>query len=78
MCVRAHINYSVSLDVVHVGVFDAQLFAISLRGADDASGDGVLQRKGAANSNHKLPWSQISRTAQRQHGKLLLLPHTAA
>lgn len=68
-----HINNSISLDVVHVWVLYAQLFAISLCSADDAGGDSVLQGERAANGNHKLSWPQISRTAQRQHAKFLLL-----
>lgn len=68
-----HVNNSISLDVVHVWVLYAQLFAISLCSADDAGGDSVLQGERAANGNHKLSWPQISRTAQRQHAKFLLL-----
>ena len=75
VCVWAHINDSISLDVVHVWVHDAQLLAVSLGGADDAGGDSVLQSKGAANRHHKLPWPQISWAAQRQHRKVLLLPY---
>lgn len=61
MCVAAlirvlcvHIDNGVSLDVVHVGVFDAQLLAVPLSCADDAGGDGVLQGEGATDGDHKL------------------------
>ena len=37
-----HIDNSVRLDVVHIRVPEAQLLAISLSGADNASGDSVL------------------------------------
>lgn len=70
-----HIDDGVGLDVVHVRVAEAQLLASPLGGADDAGGDGVLQGERAANSNHKLPWSQISWTTQRQHRKLFLFPY---
>lgn len=73
LCVWAHINNSISLDVVHVWVHDAELLAVSLGGADDTGGDSVLQSEGAANCHHKLPWPQISWLGQSQHRKLLLL-----
>lgn len=59
MCVT-HVDDGVGLDVVYVGVTEAQLLAPPLGGADDAGGDGVLQGEGAANGNHKLPRSQVS------------------
>lgn len=57
--VFTHIDDSISLDVVHVRVTKAQLLAPSLSGADDSCGNCVLEGKRAANSNHKLPWSQV-------------------
>ena len=75
MYLCAHINNGISLDVVHVRILDAQLFAVSLCCADDTYGHGVLQGKGATDGNDKLTRSQIGRTAQRQHMKLLLLSY---
>lgn len=37
-----HIDNSVCLNVVHIRIPEAQLLAISLSGADNASGDSVL------------------------------------
>lgn len=55
----AHIYDGVRLNVLHVRVGKAQLFAASLSGTDDPRGNGVLEGKRAADSNHKLPWSQV-------------------
>lgn len=68
----SYIDNSVSLNVVHVGVAKAQLSASSLSGADDPGGYCVLERKRAANGDHKLAWSQVWRAAQQQNRKLCL------
>lgn len=62
--VCVHIDDGVGLDVVHVRVPDAQLFAVSLRRADDAGCHGVLQGEGAADGDDELSRSEISRRAQ--------------
>lgn len=67
-----HVDDGVCLDVVHVRVPQAQLLAVSLGGADDAGGDGVLEGKWAADGDHKLPRSQIGALAQKQQGQLCL------
>lgn len=67
-----HVDDGVCLDVVHVRVPQAQLFAVSLGGADDAGGDGVLEGKRAADGDHKLPRSQVCAVAQEQQGQLCL------
>lgn len=54
-----YIDDGISLNVIHVGVAKAQLSAPSLSGADDSCGNCVLEGKGAANSDHKLPRSQV-------------------
>lgn len=69
---KAHINNGVSLNVVHVGVAKAQLFATSLCGADDPRGNGVLEGKWATNGNDEFSWSQVSRSPQHQHRQLFL------
>ncbi len=66
----AYIDDGISLNVVHVGVAKAQLSAPSLSGADDSRGNCILEGKRAADSDHKLPWSQVWWTAQQQYGKL--------
>ncbi len=63
----AHIDDGICLDVVHVRVSQAQLFAPSLGGADDACGHCVLKGERTADSDHKLAWPQISWPAQHQH-----------
>lgn len=55
----SYIDDGVSLNVLHVGVAKAELFASSLSGADDSCSNRILEGKRAANSNHKLPWSQV-------------------
>lgn len=69
---KTHINNSISLNVVHVGVAKAQFFAASLSGADNPRGNGVLEGKGAANGNNKFSWSQVSRSPQQQHWQFFL------
>ena len=64
--INSYIDNGICLDVIHVWVPEAQLFAISLSSADDASSDSVLKGKGAANRNHKLPRPQVCTVAQRQ------------
>lgn len=61
-----YINDGVSLDVLHVGVVEAELVAAALRGADDPCCDGVLQRERAADSHHELARPQVRGAAQRQ------------
>lgn len=68
----SYIDNSISLNVVHVRVAKAQLSASSLSGADDPRGYCVLERKRAANGDHKLAWSQVWRAAQQQNRKLCL------
>ena len=63
----SHIDNSIRLDVVHVGVPEAQLLAVPLGGANDASGDGVLEGEGAADCNHKLTRPQVCTVAQKQY-----------
>lgn len=57
--VRTHINSCISLDVLHIGLRKAQVFGWPLSRADNAGGDCVLQRKGAAQSNNKLPLADV-------------------
>lgn len=68
----SHIDDGICLDVVHIWVADAQLFSVSLGGADDARRDRVLEGKGTANSNHKLARSQVCRATQQQNRQLFL------
>lgn len=68
-----HVDDGVRLDVVHVGVAEAQLLASPLGGAHDARGDGVLQGERAAYGHHKLARAQVRRAAQQQHRQLHLL-----
>lgn len=49
----------ISLYIVHVRVLEAQLQAIALCSADNASGDGVLQGEGASHRHHKLTGAQV-------------------
>lgn len=58
------INHGVRLDVVHVGVLEAELQTAALDGADDARGDGVLQRQGASHRHHELAGAQVGRAAE--------------
>lgn len=67
-----HVDDGVRLDVVHVGVPEAQLPALPLGSADDARCHGVLQGEGTADGHHKLPRPQVSRVAQQQHRELFL------
>ncbi len=53
----AHIDDGICLDVVHVRVSQAQLFAPSLGGADDACGHCVLKGERTADSDHNSPGS---------------------
>lgn len=68
----SYIDNSISLNVVHVRVAKAQLSASSLSGADDPGGYCVLERKRAANGDHKLARSQVWRAPQQQNRKLCL------
>lgn len=63
----SHIDNSVRLYVVHIRVSEAQLLAVSLSGADDASGDSILEGKGAADCDHKLSGPQVCTVAQKQY-----------
>lgn len=54
-----YIDDGVGLNVVHVGVAKAQLSSPSLSGADDSRSNCILEGKWAADSDHKLPWSQV-------------------
>lgn len=67
----AHVDDGVSLDVADASL-DAQFPAVPLGGADNAGGHRVLQGKRAADRNHKFPWPEVSRPAQRQHRELVL------
>ncbi len=58
-CGLTDINDGISLDVVHVRVLKAQLQAVTLGGADNASGDGVLQGERASYRHHKLTGAQV-------------------
>lgn len=69
---QSHVDDGVCLDVVHVRVPEAQLLAVSLGGADDAGGDGVLEGEGTADCDHELPGPQVSTVAQEQHWQLIL------
>lgn len=71
-----HVDDGVRLDVVHVGVAEAQLLASSLGGAHDARGDSVLQGERAAYGHHKLARAQVRRAAQQQHRQLHLWKNT--
>lgn len=55
----SHVDDGICLDIVHIGVADAQLLPVPLGRADDASRDCVLEGKGAANSDHKLAGPQV-------------------
>lgn len=55
----SHVYDGVSLDVVHIGVLEAQLQAVAMGRADDAGGDGVLQGEGASHRYHKLARAQV-------------------
>lgn len=57
--VRTHINSRISLDILHIGLGKAQVFGWTLSRADNAGGDCVLQRKGTAHSNNKLPLADV-------------------
>ena len=67
-----YVDDGVSLNVVHVGVAEAQLSATSLSGADDSRSNRVLEGKRAADGDHELPWSEVWWAAQQQHRKLRL------
>lgn len=77
LSVCTHVDDGVRLDVVHIGVAEAQLLASPLGGADDAGGDSVLQGERAADGNHKLTRTQVRRSPEQQHRQLHLLhqPH---
>lgn len=70
-----HVDDGVRLDVVHVGVAEAQFLASPLGGAHDARGDGVLQGERAADGHHELARAQVRRAAQQQHRQLHLWKH---
>lgn len=70
--VGTHVDDGIRLDVVHVGVPQAQLLAIPLGAADDACGHRVLQGEGAADGHHELARPQVCRVAQQQHRELFL------
>lgn len=63
-----HIDGSVRLDVVHVGVRQAQLLAAPLHWTDDAWGYGVAQSEGAPHRNHKLSLADVGGAAEGQRG----------
>lgn len=69
---RTHVDDGVRLDVVHVRVPEAQLPAVPLGCADDASGHRVLQGEGAADGHHELAGPQVCRVAQEQRRELFL------
>lgn len=69
---RTHVDDGVRLDVVHVRVPEAQLPAVPLGCADDASGHRVLQGEGAADGHHELARPQVCRVAQEQRRELFL------
>lgn len=73
---ETHVDDGVRLDVVHVRVAEAQLFASPLGGADDAGGDGVLEGERAADGDHKLAGTKVRRPAEQQHRQLHLLQQT--
>lgn len=68
----SHVNDGVRLYIAHVRVSDAQLFAVPLGRAHDPRGNRVLERKGAADCNHKLTGSKVGRVAEQQHRELFL------
>lgn len=68
----SHVDNSIRLDVVHVRIPEAQLFAISLGSADNTSGDSVLEGKWAPDGNDKLSRPQISTVAQQQYRQFYL------
>ena len=72
MPLLSHVDDGICLDIVHVGVTDAQLLPIPLRRADDPRGDGVLQGEGAADGNNKLTRAQVWGETQQQHWQLFL------
>lgn len=67
-----HVDNSIRLNVVHVRVPEAQLLAVSLSGAHNPSGDGVLKGEWTANRNHKLPRPQVCTVAKKQYRQLCL------
>lgn len=67
-----HIDGSVGLDVVHVGVGQTQLLAASLHWTDDAWSYRVPQSKRAAHRNHKLALANVGRAAEGQRGQRIL------
>ena len=69
---RTHVDDGVRLDVLHGGVGEAQLGAVSLGRADDARGHCVLQGEGTADGHHKLPRPQVRGPAQLQHWQRVL------
>lgn len=64
LCALTDIHAGLSLNVVHVGVLEAQLQAAALGGADDAGGDGVLEGEGASHRHHQPPGAQVRRLAE--------------
>lgn len=70
----AHVDGCVRLDVLHVGVGEAQLLAAPLHRADDPRGDGVLQGQRAPHRHHKLPLADVAGAAEWQRGQGVLGP----
>ncbi len=66
----SYINNGICLNVVHVGVAEAQLSASSLSGADDSCSNCILEGERAADGDHKLPWSQVWWAAKQQYRKI--------
>lgn len=54
-----NVNDGVSLDVVHVRVFEAKLHTVAVGSADNAGCDCVLQGEGTSNSYYKLSRTQV-------------------
>lgn len=63
-----HVDGSIGLDVVHVGVGQTQLLAASLHWTDNARSYGVPESKRAPHRNHKLSLANVRRAAERQRG----------
>ena len=67
-----HVNYGISLNIVHVWILQPQLFASSLCRADNSRGHCVLQRKWASQGHHELASSQVRWLSQQQYRKVSL------
>lgn len=68
----AYVYGSISLDVVHVGVGQAQFSTASLDRADDSRCDCVFKRKGAPHGNHELTLTHIRRLTKTQRWEGML------